>query len=108
MSFLAGAKTDFQPLDIKLNEFEKSIDKIQSELPKLNHFIIPGGTELSSWLHILRTITRRAERQIVAYFFQNKSRHQDEYSLIIRYFNRLSDLFFVLARSYNEKDKLLK
>jgi len=72
---------------------EHQIDKINTNLPKMTHFIIPGGHPLVSSCHISRTVCRRAERQVVALkensFVEN---------VIIEYLNRLSDFLFVLAR----------
>ena len=75
---------------------EKEIDKYESKLDKLRNFILPGGTKGASLLHICRTITRRAERLVVALNSTVKIGNN-----IIIYLNRLSDLFFVLARFDN-------
>ena len=66
----------------------------------LNSFILPGGSESSTYLHIARTITRRAERKVVAL-----SKKEKINSVTIIYLNRLSDLLFVLARYTNSKGK---
>jgi len=65
----------------------------------LQNFILPGGTELSSYYHISRTICRRAERKLIKLFEINEIENE---ALI--YLNRLSDLLFVLAR-YANKNK---
>lgn len=115
MAFLANAPVDISPLKGRVKSFERSIDKITSKLPKLNRFIIPGGTQIGSLLHIVRTLTRKTERRIVALFkskgrltskqFNNKMTSDVQTtSTIIQYLNRLSDLFFTLARKYS-KDK---
>ena len=75
---------------------EKEIDKYESKLDKLRNFILPGGTKGAALLHICRTITRRAERLVVALNSKVKIGNN-----IIIYLNRLSDLFFVLARFDN-------
>jgi len=75
---------------------EKEIDKYESKLDKLRNFILPGGTKGAALLHICRTITRRAERLVVALNSTVKIGNN-----IIIYLNRLSDLFFVLARFDN-------
>ncbi len=72
---------------------EKSIDSMQSELPELKHFILPGGSEAISAAHLARTVCRRAERRCVALAFDSQVE-----PIIILYLNRLSDYFFVLAR----------
>jgi cob(I)alamin adenosyltransferase len=75
---------------------EKEIDNYQSKLKELRNFILPGGTRGAALLHICRTITRRAERMVVA--LNNTVKIGNN---IIIFLNRLSDLFFVLARFDN-------
>jgi cob(I)alamin adenosyltransferase len=75
---------------------EKEIDKYESKLDKLRNFILPGGTKGAALLHICRTIARRAERKVVALNSTVKIGKN-----IIIFLNRLSDLFFVLARFDN-------
>lgn len=72
---------------------ESEIDRMEEQLPPLKHFILPGGHEHISYIHIARTVSRRAERCTVLL---------DETSpvpaVIKEYLNRLSDYLFVLAR----------
>ena len=75
---------------------EKQIDKFDAELKPLSNFILPGGCRASAMLNICRTICRRAERKVVKL---NESEQVGENILI--FLNRLSDLFFVLARYEN-------
>jgi cob(I)alamin adenosyltransferase len=75
---------------------EEEIDKYESKLDELRNFILPGGTKGAALLHICRTITRRAERMVVALNSTVKIGNN-----IIIFLNRLSDLFFVLARFDN-------
>jgi len=86
---------------------EHLIDKAESHLPKMTHFIIPGGHPTVSSCHICRTICRRAERRIVAL-----SDVSNVENIIIEYINRLSDYLFVLARklthTLNAKEVLWK
>ena len=77
----------------RVDFLEKEIDGFNKELASLNSFILPGGSESSTYLHIARTITRRAERKVVAL-----SKKEKINSVTIIYLNRLSDLLFVLAR----------
>jgi cob(I)alamin adenosyltransferase len=77
-------------------ETEKQIDKFDEQLKPLQNFIIPGGTKSAALLNICRTICRRAERRVVAL---NESTGIGDN--IIIFLNRLSDLFFVLARYEN-------
>lgn len=80
---------------------EERIDQFNAALDPLTSFILPGGTPLSSALHIARTVTRRAER-IVSALAQAEPDTSPE---ALRYLNRLSDLFFVLGRVANENGK---
>ncbi|MBN1338016.1 MAG: cob(I)yrinic acid a,c-diamide adenosyltransferase [Bacteroidales bacterium] len=72
---------------------EHEIDQMNSELPELRSFILPGGHPAVSVCHIARTVCRRAERIIIKI-----SRDYPVDEMIIKYINRLSDYFFVLAR----------
>jgi cob(I)alamin adenosyltransferase len=76
---------------------EKQIDHFNADLAPLKSFVLPGGTPLSSALHIARTVTRRAERIVV----ELASVEPDVSPEAIRYLNRLSDLLFVLGRVAN-------
>ncbi|MEJ2614207.1 MAG: cob(I)yrinic acid a,c-diamide adenosyltransferase [Ignavibacteriaceae bacterium] len=78
-------------------EIEKSIDSFEEKLDELKNFIIPGGSKSASLLHICRTISRRAERRVVAL----NSLEQINENIVI-FLNRLSDLFFVLSRYENK------
>ncbi|MFW9769081.1 MAG: cob(I)yrinic acid a,c-diamide adenosyltransferase, partial [Candidatus Thorarchaeota archaeon] len=75
---------------------EKIADELSEELPLLTNFIIPGGTKAAAFLHVSRTVCRRAERRIVQY-----ARDKPVNEELIRYINRLSDLLFVMARYEN-------
>ena len=77
---------------------EGSIDKFQSSLQPLNNFILPGGSRTASYLHLARTVCRRAERIVV-----RLSRNEDIGEEVIVFLNRLSDLLFVLSRFMNQK-----
>jgi cob(I)alamin adenosyltransferase len=84
---------------------EKQIDHFNEGIPPLKSFVLPGGTPLSSALHIARTVTRRAERIVV----ELASLEPDVNPEVVRYLNRLSDLLFVLGRVANnngDKDVL--
>ncbi|MBK7981557.1 MAG: cob(I)yrinic acid a,c-diamide adenosyltransferase [Ignavibacteriae bacterium] len=80
--------------DVK--NLETLIDKFDEKLPPLKNFILPGGNNSAAQLHFARTVCRRAERIIV---------ELKEFELVSKnvliYVNRLSDLFFVLARYHN-------
>jgi len=77
---------------------ESSIDKLDDELDDLSSFILPGGSMLSSILHLARTIARRAETHVVALSQEEKI---TDVSFV--YLNRLSDLLFVMARIANKE-----
>ncbi|OGK40694.1 ATP:cob(I)alamin adenosyltransferase [Candidatus Roizmanbacteria bacterium RIFCSPLOWO2_01_FULL_37_12] len=107
MAFLAGAKTDLSFLENKVKNVENEIDRMDKKLPKLTKFILPGGTELSSWFHILRITCRRSERSTVRFFSSNSTIQQYNNITILKYLNRLSDLFFTLARFHNKRKDVL-
>ncbi len=77
---------------------EAEIDSLNAELEPLNSFILPGGSEISAYLHHARTVCRRAERRMVSLSEVEKI---SDFS--ITYVNRLSDFLFVLARYENKK-----
>jgi len=77
---------------------EGAIDRFEKELEPLQNFILPGGTGAAAWLHVGRTVARRAERRVVALAAQTEVRET-----LIHYLNRLSDLLFVLARVSNHR-----
>jgi cob(I)alamin adenosyltransferase len=89
----------------KVSALEKEIDNLDSKLPALKNFILPGGSFSASLLHQARSICRRAERELVN-LATNTTINQN----LTRYLNRLSDLLFVLARvenkSQGKKDKI--
>jgi len=77
---------------------ESDIDTFESELSDLSSFILPGGTLLSSILHLSRTISRRAETHVIALSQKEKIN-----KTAAVYLNRLSDLLFILARTINKR-----
>jgi cob(I)alamin adenosyltransferase len=79
---------------------EAAIDRFNAALRPLRSFVLPGGTAASAWLHLARTVCRRAERRLVA--LQRRERVNPE---AIVYLNRLSDLLFVLARRANDEGR---
>jgi len=89
----------------KAVKFEKLIDWMTEQMPPLKEFILPGGGKAGAQLHVCRTIVRRAERRLVA-LMQEVSVDES----IVVYVNRLSDLFFTMARyvNYVEKKKETK
>ncbi|WP_409303328.1 cob(I)yrinic acid a,c-diamide adenosyltransferase [Peribacillus sp. SCS-155] len=80
-----------------IDYLETRIDEFIKEAPKLEKFILPGGTKAAATIHIARTVTRRAERLVVTL-----SKTEDKFPpLALQYLNRLSDYFFALARVIN-------
>lgn len=78
---------------------ERQMDVISTNLPEMRHFILPGGSRTSAWLHLARTVCRRAERSIVALIGQD-GESVDHW--LLTYVNRLSDYLFVLSRLANQ------
>ncbi len=93
-STLAGWKGDLTRLGPRIEEMEKWIDEMDKKLPELTNFILPAGSELGAQIHITRNVCRRVERLVVG---------QKVDPFIIKYLNRLSDLFFMLARFINKQ-----
>jgi cob(I)alamin adenosyltransferase len=88
--------------DAQVERLESEIDTLNRELQPLRSFVLPGGTPAASALHLARTISRRAERLMVAL----SSRPNEPVSgSALRYINRLSDFLFVAARYANDKGK---
>ena len=77
-----------------ITQLESEMDRMDAELPQMRNFILPGGDMTSSQAHVCRTVCRRAERLIV-----RLASEEPVPEILVRYLNRLSDLFFVLARS---------
>jgi len=97
------ARGRLQVTDAQVARLEGEIDALNQELAPLRSFVLPGGSPAASYLHLARTISRRAERLIVA-LAARKDETVGEAAL--RYINRLSDFLFVAARSANDKGRL--
>ncbi len=78
--------------------FEGKIDNFEKDLATITYFILPGGTKNASLLHFVRTITRRAETQLI-----ELAKEEEINDACKKYLNRISDLFFVLARIINKR-----
>ena len=94
------AKQESEALRIvatQTERLEREIDAMNAELQPLTSFVLPGGSEASAWLHLARTVARRAERRMTAL-----AAGQPVNPEAIRYVNRLSDHLFVLARRLND------
>jgi cob(I)alamin adenosyltransferase len=84
----------------QVSRLEKAIDHYNEQLAALNSFVLPGGSKASAWLHLARTVCRRAERSVVTLMQQETINPQ-----VMIYLNRLSDLLFVLSRTANDNGK---
>ena len=82
--------------DDALAQLDAALERYNATLPRLQEFILPGGTRAAAQSHICRTVARRAERSVVAL-----EQHEAVRAAPRRYLNRLSDLMFVLARVLN-------
>ena len=97
------SKTEVSELRISVSQVERleqQIDKMNASLKPLKSFVLPGGSPSASQLHICRTVCRRAERyavELAAIELINTE--------ALKYLNRLSDWFFVAARTENECGK---
>ena len=95
-------KLDYEPLRIiaaQTARVEADIDALNKELKPLRSFILPGGSPAAAALHLARTVTRRAERMMVA-LAENPDEHVNREG--IRYINRASDFLFVAGRVVND------
>jgi cob(I)alamin adenosyltransferase len=93
-----GARLDVT--DSQVEWLERQIDRLNGELAPLRSFVLPGGGAAAAYLHLARTVCRRAERLMV----ELKDRPGESVTpAAIKYVNRLSDFFFVAARFANHK-----
>lgn len=83
-----------------VGRLEKWIDHYEDQLEPLKQFILPGGTNTASMLHLARAVCRRAERRVITLYAQEGVQISD---VIVVYLNRLSDLLFVLSRGVNSQ-----
>lgn len=82
----------------RVSFLEKAIMKAEADVAPLTHFILPGGTQAASWLHVCRALARRAERRLVTLSVEKELQ-----PAVRAYINRLSDVFFALARAENAR-----
>ena len=100
---IATPETDQPTLRItvaQVTRLEAEIDLMNASLDPLDSFILPGGSPASAWLHLARTVTRRAERHMTELAAKEVVNGE-----AMRYVNRLSDHLFVLARRLNENGR---
>jgi len=93
----AQARKPLRIAEAHVKPLEQAIDRFNAALQPLRSFVLPGGTAASAWLHLARTVCRRAERRLVAL-----ARKEPINPQAIIYLNRLSDLLFVMARRAND------
>ncbi len=99
----SDATAEYPPLRMsaaQVKRLEHEIDKMNAELEPLRSFILPGGTKLAAYLHLCRTVARRAERLAVELAVSETVNPS-----ALRYLNRLSDWFFVASRVANDNGK---
>jgi cob(I)alamin adenosyltransferase len=98
-----GRKLEWEPLKIvqtQVERIEQEIDQLNAALQPLRSFVLPGGTPGSAYLHLARTVTRRAERMMVE-LSQRPGEQVDAPAL--KFVNRLSDFLFVASRHLNAR-----
>ncbi len=83
-----------------VEHLEHTIDGLEADLEPLREFILPGGVPAAAYLHLARTVCRRAERLVVELALEKREAVAGP---VLVYLNRLSDLLFVLARAVNRK-----
>jgi len=81
-----------------IENLEKNIDEFEKELSPISNFILPGGHPIASLMHEARTITRRAETELISLDEKEKVNKECK-----KYLNRLSDLLFVTSRIINKR-----
>ena len=84
--------------DSQVERLEREIDTMNAELAPLTSFVLPGGPSAAAYLHLARTVSRRAERQMV-----ELAQTETISPAALKYINRLSDHLFVASRYANEK-----
>jgi cob(I)alamin adenosyltransferase len=96
----SGDRERLRVLGDQVEWLEQRCDEVNATLPKLRSFVLSGGTPAAAWLHVCRTVCRRAERRVVS--LGDAASPQT-----LRYLNRLSDLLFILAREANSGEEPL-
>ena len=86
--------------DEQVDRLESEIDSMNAAIAPMKSFVLPGGTPLAAWLHLARTVVRRAERLVT-----QLSIDEPINPLVVKYLNRLSDHLFVLARRANDNGR---
>lgn len=100
-----GAALGWEPLRItegQVERLEREIDRLNAELEPLTSFVLPAGAPVAAYLHVSRTVCRRAERSAVTLAATEGERVSPA---ALKYLNRLSDLLFVAARWSNDRGR---
>lgn len=93
---------EYRITEVQIKELETHIDRYNAQSRDIEYFIIPGGARCSAMLHLCRTTTRRAERRVISL-----AREAEPVNPAVKkYLNRLSDLFFVMARVGNTRENV--
>lgn len=88
-------------LESDIEQLEKWMDEMDSQLPEMRFFVLPGGNQSVSFCHVARCVCRRAERIIV-----DLHAHEFVAEIVMKYVNRLSDYIFVLSRKISQDLKV--
>jgi cob(I)alamin adenosyltransferase len=91
-----GTDAHLRIAEPQVERLEREIDQMNAELSPLKSFVLPGGTPAAAFLHLARTVARRAERSVV-----RLGEQETVNPAALRYLNRLSDYLFVLSRVAN-------
>jgi cob(I)alamin adenosyltransferase len=86
--------------EAQVTRLESEIDRLNAGLAPLRSFVLPGGTQAAAYLHLARTVCRRAERMMVELADQPGEQVS---AVALKYVNRLSDLLFVASRYVNQR-----
>lgn len=101
LAFVKLSENKYKVKGELVDRLELWLDTCEKENPPLERFILPGGDILSSTLHVCRTVCRRAERRTVTL-----GKEKDINPHVRQYINRLSDYFFVIARTVNARKEV--
>lgn len=93
-------ETALRVTEVQVTRLEREIDEMNGDLAPLSSFVLPGGSAAAAHLHLARTVTRRAERLMIALMETEPVNPR-----AIEFVNRLSDHLFVLARHLNDKGR---